>query len=82
MEDKDKCDQGYRGRCCCNCTNQLKLVKHPGNRGEFGKGSISEECGYVCNVPMSRDLGIYFENKHGMCEMYSPKIKDDGVEGK
>jgi len=43
------CDRGWRGDCCCNCKNLLKIVKHPWNKGE-AKGSINETYGYGCAV--------------------------------
>lgn len=49
MEKKSYCEiSNYNGECCCNCKNQIKLMKHPWNSG-FGKGSIREQLGYVIN---------------------------------
>ncbi len=67
------CEHGWHdGSCCCNCTNQLKLMKHPWNK-DFGKGSISEQCGWVCTVRFDAgdsNEAIYFDKEHGMCEMH------------
>ena len=64
------------GSCCCNCAYQLKLFKHPFNR-IIGQGNISEQMGYVCTAfddIDSEGASIFFENKHGMCELHLPKI--------
>ena len=75
----EKCDKGWdNGECCCNCKFQLTLKKHPHNQG-FGKGYMSENCGYVCVHPFedgsNSGNAIYFEKKHGFCEMHTPKTK-------
>jgi len=71
-----ECEHGYRGNCCCNCKNQIKLMCHPWNKG-FGKGSISEQCGWVCTMQFSdgsnKGEGVFHDNEHGMCEMHSKK---------
>ena len=71
-EGKD-CEHGYRGSCCCNCKNQIKLMCHPWNK-DFGKGSISEQCGWVCTMQFSdgsnKGQGVFFFFFHGMCEMH------------
>jgi hypothetical protein len=36
---------------CKNCIWLLKVNKHPWNKGE-GKGSVSENMGYVCAVQL------------------------------
>jgi hypothetical protein len=36
---------------CENCIWLLKVNKHPWNKGE-GKGSVSENMGYVCAVQL------------------------------
>jgi len=66
------CKHGWKdGSCCCNCKNQLKLMKHPWNN-DFGKGLISEQCGWVCTGKFDATStdAIYFDKEHGMCEMY------------
>ncbi len=65
-------------RCCCNCSNQVELRKHPCNK-DFGKGSIMDVCGYVC-LGLENTIGIYFDNKHGECEMFNPKKINDNHE--
>ncbi len=71
-----KCDKGWHsGGCCCNCTSQIKLTKHPWNK-DFGKGSISEFCGFACIVRMDADqdqIGTFYENEHGFCELHTLK---------
>jgi hypothetical protein len=53
---------------------------HPGNK-EFGKGSISKTCGYVCTVQYGdgSNMGeaIFSDRKHGLCEMWINK-KENG----
>ena len=70
------CEHGHQGDCCCNCENQLKLMKHPWNK-EFGKGSITEQCGYVCVMKFGDNSNsgeaVYFDFEHGMCEMHHRK---------
>jgi hypothetical protein len=64
------------GKCCCNCKNQLKLMKHPMNV-VLGEGSITEQLGWVCAAQFedgSNEGESYFmDNEHGMCEFYKPK---------
>lgn len=72
MSKTKKCKEKY---CCCTCANQLELMKHPWNK-EFGKGSITERCGWVCKVGL--DMGeerqvIFFDREHGECELYTPR---------
>lgn len=68
------CNAGFNGSCCCNCKNQIELHKHPCNK-DFGNSSITENCGWVCMAPELGEgkYGIYFDNQHGMCEMYQVK---------
>jgi len=68
------CKHGVNGDCCCNCNNQIKLFKHPGNAGVF-EGSILEESGYcACEALFLEDdnenKAIAFDSQHGMCELY------------
>ena len=47
-------------------------MKHPWDK-DFGKGSISEQCGWVCTVRFDAgdsNEAIYFDKEHGMCEMH------------
>ena len=69
-----KCEHGWHsGECCCNCAKQLKLMKHPWNK-EFGKGSITEQCGWVCTMQFddssNKGEAVFYDFEHGMCEMY------------
>jgi hypothetical protein len=62
---------------CENCIWLLKVNKHPWNKGE-GKGSVSENMGYVCAVQLDnqvRDNVIYFDNDFGGCELHTDKSK-------
>jgi len=65
-----QCDKGYHGMCCCTCTNQLVLYKHPWNKQY--KGSIGEETGlYACAVFHAIDKNkkaVIREIEHGCCE--------------
>ena len=63
------CDKGFEGMCCCNCIHQVKIMKHPLNKGE-AKGSILDTFGYGCNA-----LGdiLFNDRGHGMCEEYESK---------
>lgn len=67
----DSCDKGYKGSCCCMCVSQLTVTKHPWNKSELAKGKISEIMGYVCTGDGS--FNIFFDNKHGCCELYLKK---------
>mgnify|MGYP006300938833 CR=1 FL=1 len=86
IDNKAYCEHGYKGDCCCNCKYQLKLMCHPLNgdnkafgfledKMKFGKGRISEQCGWVCLNPEICNNGsaIFFDNEHGMCECHAPK---------
>lgn len=71
---KEKCNDALAwkdGGCCCNCKNQLTLTSHPWNK-DFGKGSILEVCGYACTA-IQKNAAVFFESKHGYCEMHDPK---------
>jgi len=94
MSDTEKsgtkagCALGWHdGSCCCNCHNQLELRKHPSN-STFGKGNISEGCGWVCMLPASggfgphNEYGIYMESQHGMCECYVPAEESELIDKK
>ena len=73
-ESREKCNH----ECCCNCVNQIQLLKHPLNEHEVFKGQISEPSGfYLCVADMNADgnanrSGYVLEDRHGMCEMYEP----------
>ena len=84
-----KCDRGlYNGECCCNCFYQKKLMCHPKNgeqkylgwlidKIKFGKGSIKDQCGWVCSFQhpdeSNKDEFIFFDYEHGGCELYKRK---------
>ena len=74
------CDKGYKGMCCCTCTSQLILVKHPWN--ELYKGSMSEKTGlYACTIIHEVDKtnkAAISEKEHGCCENWTEKeVQDD-----
>jgi len=63
-----------KDKCCCNCTQRIPLFRHPWNSG-YGKGKISQQCGWVC---MGLDnvkgrAAIYQDHPHGLCEMHIKK---------
>lgn len=62
-----------KSECCCNCKHQITLQKHPFNK-DFGKGSISESCGYVCTAVYedgsNEGTGVYSDKPHGLCELH------------
>ncbi len=61
-------------KCCCNCKNQIIINKHPWNQ-VIGKGSILDTLGYGCLAPgfidNDKQIAIFFEDNHGMCELYT-----------
>lgn len=73
MENSTK----HEHQCCCTCINQKVVLKHPTNITELSQGAMSEEMGYVCLLPteFESDAVVFFDNKHGLCEMYLTKIK-------
>ncbi len=62
--------------CCCNCKNQKKLMSHPWNT-DFGKGSVLEQCGFVCLVALELDPNSdrvdFMDFRHSLCELHVPK---------
>lgn len=79
----ENCDKGWpgSGQCCCNCMSQKKLMCHPWNKN-FGQGSISEQCGWVCTIHYDDDEdgtgkneAIFFDKEHGYCELHVPRVK-------
>ena len=84
---KEKCEKSvFSCECCCNCKYQKKLMCHPWNGNnvaygfvkdkiQFGKGSISTQCGWVCTVDINEknDSAIFYDFEHGMCEMHEPR---------
>ena len=65
------CQHVYKGACCCNCKNQLKLYSHPLNV-DFGEGSIMQQCGWACINPeiCEGKSAIFFDKEHGRCECW------------
>lgn len=64
----------YKGCCCCNCGYQVKIMKHPWNKGD-AQGSMVQQMGYGCATPLDSRRGIivFFDRQHGMCEMHLTK---------
>ena len=63
------------GNCCCNCKYQIKLTCHPWNKN-FGKGKVSEICGYACTYNTKEDpekLATFSDDEHGLCELHCRK---------
>lgn len=62
--------------CCCRCSNQMILTKHPQNK-DFGKGSIMESCGWICKVEYedesNKGRATYSDHEHNMCELFNEK---------
>ena len=71
-----KCYLKTLGGCCCKCRFQTPIYKHPWNKGE-GKGSIKEVMGYGCTglEDSMEKVTIFFDDKHGRCEIYEKRIK-------
>lgn len=71
MMDKCKEKGSYKGKCCCNCKYQTRIMKHPWNKGE-AQGSILTVFGYACGSPLEKETKsvIFFDREHGMCEMH------------
>lgn len=74
-----KCEYGWHdGSCCCNCEHQKKLMSHPWNK-RFGKGSMSQQCGWICDVFVGSEessdnqVAIFYDKEHGMCELHVPR---------
>lgn len=70
-----RCTQGdpSTGRCCCNCIHHYELHCHPCNQA-FGRGSITDICGYICALPSENPLKpevMYMDQEHGMCELHA-----------
>lgn len=79
MTTHDPCYKGWKlengntaGRCCCSCRYQKPIVSHPWNENDLTRGPITSIIGYGCNMP-DIDRTVFFENKHGMCEMHEFK---------
>lgn len=77
------CSLGWHnGTCCCNCIHHKKLMCHPWNIS-FGKGSASEQFGWVCDVFAVPELledgeePVYqFQDRsHSICELHAPNTE-------
>lgn len=78
------CYQGYKGdfnkagHCCCSCYYQKPITKHPWNKTEVLKGSITEIVGYGCQLP-ELDSIVIMEREHSLCEMWRDKDERSDV---
>lgn len=60
-----------KGRCCCNCKYQVKIMRHPWNTFTGGrmKGPITQIAGWGCTLFCEDNRGIvFFEQEHSVCE--------------
>lgn len=86
MMDCQLLESPGKGRCCCNCANQMLAMKHPWNHGK-AKGSITEIFGALCAVPDmgvsagGRRQAVFFDAMHGMCEMHESLPDNAEVKG-
>ena len=70
----------WPGQCCCKCSHQRIIEKHPWNGGK-AKGPCSEIFGYGCDVGKVIDNNpkariTFFDRAHSLCELYDgPKPK-------
>ena len=80
----DCCLKKFDGKwgCCCKCKHQEKISKHPWNKEEFSKGSISESIGWGCTVAMMMDDTdddcsypkiTFSDTEHGTCTVFQKK---------
>jgi hypothetical protein len=70
LDNTPECDEE---ECCCRCKNQVLIVCHPWNK-TIGKGGMGDLLGWGCSAfddEEYRDVVIFSETKHGMCEMYT-----------
>lgn len=56
--------------CCCKCQHLIRINCHPGNQ-TIGVGRMSEKFGYCCMVFAKEEGGVFFEQGHGMCELFT-----------
>jgi len=74
-----KCQLEEFNGCCCKCTFQEKVMRHPWNISYPFTGKISESFGWGCMMLIamrekgeSKRSGVIFkESEHGMCEMFN-----------
>lgn len=63
-------DGNHSGECCCNCEYQRPITGHPWNKTALVKGRMIDTVGYGCCHPEFFPHITFFENKHGMCEVW------------
>lgn len=83
-ESQDYCLKGWadkesnrNGNCCCNCIHQRPITGHPWNKTYPLKSAVSNVIGWGCACPDLSPHITFFENPHGMCEMFSRKPYGD-----
>ena len=66
-----------QGRCCCNCKNQVEIMRHPWNTQVGGrmKGPVTQTAGWGCRADFDGKI-IFFEDEHSVCEMHEWKTND------
>lgn len=74
----NKCTIEQHGGCCCQCEYSIPTMKHPFNK-DVGKGAMSEQMGYSCIgfFSVGERIAHFFENEHGMCELFKQKTNGD-----
>lgn len=66
-----KKEDGNRyGKCCCTCEHQVRIMKHPWNKIEELKGSMTEVAFYGCNMTEFNKDVVALNSQHGVCEMW------------
>lgn len=64
------------GKCCCNCSNHIKVYSHPWVDGK----PMSNQIGWVCaNTFFGKKQAILCK-KHGLCEMYQKMKTKENIE--
>ena len=79
------CNCIYQLKLMCHPHNGEKLVPmwdncppefYKPDRFKFGKGNVTQQCGWVCSVSnhIDKDGSVGFsDTEHGICEMHTPK---------
>lgn len=62
-------------KCCCNCKNQIEIMRHPNNKISGGrmKGPVTKIAGYGCKAVYEGEKIVFFETAHSMCELHQFK---------
>ena len=83
------CNCKFQMKLMCHPWNGEKLVnKFVGSdliktksRSQFGKGSVLDQCGWICTVSNEIDKdgeATFFDKEHGMCELHIPREEKNG----